>query len=87
MDRIDKPEPSAHKIARQDESDGTGGNSDQKFEHKAVLDRVSAWRYSTERWPERFSSWKMFKLSTLWYANRERFRRPWLSSFTSEGAY
>src|SRR6188508_3101866 len=38
---VNEPEPAAHEIAREDETDGTGGNGEQKLEHKAVLERVS----------------------------------------------
>jgi hypothetical protein len=37
VDRIDEPEPPTHEIARQDETDGTGGHGNKKFEHKTFL--------------------------------------------------
>jgi hypothetical protein len=55
MDCVYKPQSAAHEIARQDETDGTGGNNSEKLEHKSVLYGVSVTRYSTKRYPERFS--------------------------------
>jgi hypothetical protein len=48
VNRINESEATAHKIARQYEADGTSGDCNEKFEHKAFLDKVDvALHYGT----------------------------------------